>query len=95
MRSVINIVPGARGRASEYRIGGIPFAAGPDGVEQLTQHLVGLLDVNPGLRVNLRADQHTHYEWVEPVLRAVSVAASRVQGGEVAPRINLVVVRED
>ena len=58
-------------------------------------HLAGLLQTNPTLRVNLRADRHTHYEWVQPVLQAVSEAAGRAGTAAVTPRVNLVVIRED
>ncbi len=94
-RSVINVVPGFEGHALEYRLGGLSFPAGTEGIEMLTGHLTGLLRMNPTLRVNLRADQHTQYEWVQPVLQAVSEAAGRVDQGTVTPRVNLVVIRED
>jgi biopolymer transport protein ExbD len=94
-RAVINVVPGPAGRASEYRLGGNAFAPDPDGIERLTGHLAGLLDAAPSLRVNLRADQHTEYEWVQPVLAAVTAAAARLEGRRAVPRVNLVVVREE
>ena len=94
-RSVINVVPGFEGRALEYRLGSLAFPAGDEGIETLTDHLAALLQTNPTLRVNLRADQHTHYEWVQPVLQALSDAAGRVARDDVTPRVNLVVIRED
>ena len=97
-RSVINVVPGFEGRALEYRLGGRSFPAGTEGVELLTGHLASLLQTNPTLRVNLRADRHTHYEWVQPALQAVSEASGRAGaagGAAVTPRVNLVVIRED
>ncbi|MCP3905525.1 MAG: biopolymer transporter ExbD [Planctomycetes bacterium] len=94
-RSVINVVPAFSGGASEVRVGGASFAAGDEGVEALTRHLAGLLAANPSLRLNLRADQHTQYEWVQPVLQAVSGAAARVDDPAARARINLVVLRED
>jgi biopolymer transport protein ExbD len=94
-RSVINVVPGADGAAEEYRVGTLAFPVGADGIDALTRHVQGLLEVNPALRVNLRADQRTRYEWVHPVLKAVSAAAARVDGVVVTPRVNLVVVPEE
>jgi biopolymer transport protein ExbD len=95
LRSVINVVPGFEGVATEVRVGSATFPAGEAGLEALTSHLAGLLTANPALRVNLRADQATRYEWVQPVLQAVSAASARVEGGGVKPRVQLVVVRED
>ena len=63
----------------------------PESVERLTR----LLGSNPALRINLRADQRTHYHWVQPVLEAVSTAAGRVEEIQVTPRVNLVVIREE
>ena len=40
--------------------------------------LTALMQRNPTLRVNLRADRDTHYTWIQPVLRAVSRAAAAV-----------------
>ena len=50
---------------------------------------------NPSLRINLRADRDTQYEWIEPVLRAISLAAGRSGEGGITARVNLVVVREE
>ena len=94
-RAVINVVPGPEGTALEYRVGGRAFAIDAAGRELMTQHLSGLLAANPALRVNLRADQRTHYQWVEPVLAAVSGAAGRLEDIALTPRVNLVVVREE
>ena len=94
-RAVINVVPGAEGTAQEYRVGGRTFDVGPEGLERMTEHLAGLLRANPAMRINLRADQRTHYEWVEPVLSAVSGAAVRIEDINLTPRVNLVVVRGD
>jgi biopolymer transport protein ExbD len=94
-RAVINVVPGAGGAAEAYRLGPRSFDTGAVGLELLTQRLTGLLRANPALRINLRADQRTQYQWVEPVLEAVSTAAGRVEGVTVTPRVNLVVVREE
>jgi biopolymer transport protein ExbD len=94
-RSVINVVPSLSGAATEVRVGATVFPAGDAGVEALTTHLAGLLRANPALRLNLRADQHTQYEWVQPVLQAVSGAAARVNDPAARARINLVVLREE
>lgn len=94
-RSVISVVPGFEGHALEYRMGSRAFPADDDGIEALTGHLAGLLRVNPSLRVNLRADQHTHYQFVQPVLEAVATAARRIEEFPTTPHLNLVVVREE
>jgi biopolymer transport protein ExbD len=94
-RAVINVVPGPGGVAEAYRLGAQSFETGAVGRELLTQRLARLLGANPALRINLRADQRTQYQWVQPVLEAVSTAAGRVEDADVTPRVNLVVVREE
>jgi biopolymer transport protein ExbD len=94
-RAVINVVPGPGGVAEAYRLGARSFDPGAVGRELLTQRLAHLLGANPALRINLRADQRTQYQWVQPVLEAVSTAAGRVEDADVTPRVNLVVVREE
>ena len=93
-RVVINVLPGTRGVASGYRLGGNTYRADGDGLAQLAQQLGGLYRDNPSLNVNLRADRSTHYRWVEPVFRAISSAARLSGRDDVAGRVNLVVVRE-
>ena len=73
---MINVVPGLGGEATAYRLGATSYPVGTEGVERLTGHLAGLMQVTPALRVNLRADQYTDYRFVEPVLSAVSTAAA-------------------
>ncbi len=92
-RCVINVVPGPSGRASGYRVGSRFYAADTAGARGMTAHLLALYRDMPDLRVNLRADRSTHYQWVQPVLEAVANAA-RDAGHEVIPSLNLVVVRE-
>ena len=97
-RVVINIVPdqpAVTGRAIEYRVGSRRFLATDDGVEALADHVMKLYAGNPALRINLRADRDTQYEWVEPVLQAISLAARRSGDGGITARVNLVVVKED
>jgi biopolymer transport protein ExbD len=94
-RAVINVLPGENGAALGYRLGAHTFPAGPEGARRLADHLATLLQRNPALRVNLRADQHTQYEWVHPALRAVTQAAEQVVDADVAPRVNLVIVRDE
>ena len=93
-RAVINVVPGARGRAESYRLGTRDYPANETGAEQLETAIGALLQANPSLRLNLRADQRTHFDAVEPVLRAVAGAGRSTPGGSTPP-INLVVVREE
>ena len=92
-RAVINIVPSASGSAAGYRLGSRFYAADTAGVQALAGHLAGLYRDAPTLRVNLRADRTTHYQWVQPALEAVADAA-REAGHDVIPALNLVVVRE-
>ena len=94
-RAVINVVPGPNGQAAEYRLGAQIVPVGADASAVLADALTQLLRSNPTLRVNLRADQHTQYEWVQPVLQAVSLAASGLDDGRVSPRVNLVIIREE
>ncbi|UCD74657.1 MAG: biopolymer transporter ExbD [Phycisphaerales bacterium] len=97
-RVVINVVPAqpaTTGRAIEYRVGSRRFAAGEEGVDALADHVMRLYSGNPTLRINLRADRDTQYEWIEPVLRAISIAAARTGESGITARVNLVVVKED
>lgn len=97
-RAVINVVPDRDGKARSYRLGTREYPAGDEGAERLTGHLAGLLRANPNLAINLRADRGTHYEWVQPMLRAVAAAATDAapsDGRRASPRVNLVVLREE
>lgn len=96
-RVVINVVPRSRGSSEieSYRVGGRAFPPTKDGVEGMIVHLAALYAANPNLNVNLRADRATHYEWVEPAMRAVVEAASRSGQVNIRPRVNLVVIPED
>ncbi len=94
-RVVINVVPGATGKASGYRMAGRMYPAGTQGIEALTESLAARYSENPGLSVNLRADRTTQYVWVEPVFQAVSAAARRCGRTDVTGRVNLVVTREN
>lgn len=94
-RVVINVLPGAAGKASGYRMGGRMYAAGSQGIEALTVSLAARYSENPGLSVNLRADRTTQYLWIEPVFQAVSAAARLSGRPEVTGRVNLVVTREN
>jgi len=92
-RTIINVVPGNNGTAEAYRVGANAFPAGPQGVTALRRHLADLFAANQNLRINLRADRATHYQFVQPVFDAVQQAAAAVSE-DVRPRINLVIVRE-
>lgn len=94
-RAVLNIIPGDNGRASGYRLGGRTFRADTQGVQALAAEIAALYQGNPTLRINLRADRSTQYQWVEPAMKAVSTAARLSGRHDVVGRINLVVVRED
>ena len=94
-RAVINVVPGARGHALAYRLGARSFPTDSDGLARLSHDVTALLDRNPTLRINLRADRQTHYRWVQPVIETIADAADRVQPQPVTPRVNLVVAPEE
>lgn len=102
-RVVVNIVPGLHGGVSGYRVGGRDLPASVEGREAMAAALLEQYRVNPSLRVNVRADRETHFEFVQPVMEAVTWAAQRAtaegkragDGQPVFPRINLVVIRED
>lgn len=97
-RVVINVVPDASGRIAGYRVGLSEFTGDETGLSRMTDHLAGLYQQNPAVDVNVRADRATHYEFVEPVLQAISTAAGKAvaasgSGDAAAPRVNLLVTR--
>jgi biopolymer transport protein ExbD len=97
-RAVLNVVPGPGGRARAYRLGGRTFPAGDAGVKALTDQLTSVFAESPQITVNLRADRGTRYEFVEPVMQAISSASSAASarsGSPVDARVNLVVVRDE
>ena len=93
-RIVINVLPGSGGDVSGYRMGTRRYVADTAGLHALALSLSTLFRENPALGVNLRADRHTDYRWVEPVFQAVSAAARLSGRDDVRGRVNLVVVRE-
>ena len=93
-RIVINVLPGSGGDVTGYRMGNRRYGADTAGLQALAQSLSTLFRDNPALGVNLRADRHTDYRWVEPVFQAVSAAARLSGRNDVRGRVNLVVVRE-
>jgi biopolymer transport protein ExbD len=95
MRVVINVLPGQDGTSNGYRLGSREYPPGPQGAARLSDRLIELYDTNPSVRINLRADRSTHYQWIEPVLQAISTAAARSGHPDIAARVNLVVIRED
>jgi biopolymer transport protein ExbD len=73
------------------------FATDKSGLDSLSSHLASLYRLNPQTNVNIRADRTTQYEFVEPALRAVSIAARSVSSelpAAVNPRVNLMVVKD-
>jgi biopolymer transport protein ExbD len=95
----LSVIPGPDGAASGYRVGEEVFSHDDSGRELLAAHLVSLYRLNPQIHINVRADQAARFEHVEPAIRAVSIAAQRVQGdaapgGTFNPRVNLMVVAE-
>ena len=89
-RSVLNVIPDESGQATGYRLNGIDFALGGSGVDELRRTLIRLYTANPELRINLRADRRTEQRFIDPVLNAITTAASA--SGRTSPaRVNLVV----
>jgi len=91
---IVSVLPGDSGEAKSYRVGIVDFTADRTGIEAMTARLKELFRANPSLNVNVRADRATHYEHVEPVMRAVSIAARGVSGAVGAARVNLMVSRD-
>jgi biopolymer transport protein ExbD len=89
-RSVLNVVPDEAGQASASRLNGINFAIGDEGVAALRSALVKLYHANPELRINLRADRRTEQRFIDPILNAITGAAS-TSGRSTPARVNLVV----
>src|SRR5436190_7382627 len=93
----ISVIPAPDGRAEGYRIGDRMFAIDKPGLDSLSAHLASLYRLSPQTNVNIRADRTTQYEFVEPALRAVSIAARSVSSelpAAVNPRVNLMVVKD-
>ena len=93
-RVIVNVLPSAGGEIRGYRVGGTEFPSSPAGLAELTQRLAAVYRANPQVNVNIRADRSTHYERVEPILRAVSTAARTSGTPAGTARVNLVVVKE-
>lgn len=89
-RIVVNVLPEGE-RAAGYKVGTRTFPPDAAGSEALRQHLASLFASNPGLSINVRADRDTQYEYIEPVLDAVSKAALGAGIEGFVPRVNLVV----
>lgn len=94
-RMVINVVPDQSDSIEGYRVGTSQFRSDVEGVEALTELLTTMFRKNPDIVVNLRADQRTHYQWVEPAMQAVVNAARRTGVVDMSARINLVVINKD
>lgn len=94
-RAVINIIPAGGGRIAGYRFAGRTFGPDATGIEALTSALAALYQHSPTLRINLRADRKTHFQWIEPVFGAVVAATTRSGRDDVTAGMNLVVIREE
>lgn len=92
-RIVLNILPGERGEAAGYRLGGSTFVPNAAGLTKLRERLSVVLSAAPATLVNVRADQATKYAAVHPVMEAVRGAARDAGLGRA--RVNLVIVPED
>ncbi len=89
-RIVVNILPEGE-RAAGYRVGSRTFPPNAEGSEAMRLHLAAIFQANPGIAINVRADRDTQYEYIEPVLDAVSKAALGAGVEGYIPRVNLVV----
>jgi len=96
-RVIINVAPDPADPSSTagYQVAGRVFPANDAGVSALADYLAARYRSNPALNVNLRADESVHYEWVEPAMRAVTLAAVESGVADLTPRVNLVVVEEE
>ncbi len=90
-RSVLNVLPDEDGAARGYRLNSTDFPLGADGIRGLRQELTRLYEVQPDLRINLRADRRTEQRFIDPVFDAINQASSASNRSEAA-RVNLVVV---
>lgn len=93
-RIVVNVLPDASGATRGYGLEGDTLPATERGLDELRRRLAARFAETPSLQVNLRADESTHYDHVQPVLDAVRRAAGTTPGRTQPPRVNLVVVRE-
>ena len=94
---IITVLPGEGGSIRGYRVGVQDFEHDETGLSAVQAHLAGLYQLNPHLDVNIRADRFTHYEFIEPLMNAVSRAARSALKPGASPgvaRVNLAVVKE-
>ena len=92
-RSVINVIPGAEGEATSYRLNGIDLPLGPSGIDEMRRRITELYIANPELQINLRADRRTEHRYIAPILQGITEAAASA-GRRSTARVNLVVVKE-
>ena len=92
-RWVLNVLPSGDGACAGYALNDAMYTPDADGAARLAQALAAGYRANPQLAVNVRADRATHYQFVEPAMRAATTAA-RIAGGGALPRLNLVVEEE-
>ena len=93
----ISVIPASGGKVAGYRVGERMFGADKSGLDLMAAHVASLYRINPQTNLNIRADRTTRYEFVEPALQAVSIAARAVSGDSAAPvnpRVNLMVVKD-
>ena len=96
-RVIINVMKNVadRGTIEGYKIGKQLFPGSPEGVSRMAAHLEKLYRDDPNININLRADRVTHFEWVEPAMQAVALAAANLQEPDLVARVNLVVLAEE
>lgn len=94
-RAVINVMPDSDTGIRGYRLGSREYASGEQGLRSLTAQLRSLYGGNPTLQVNLRADQRTAYQHVQPVIAAVADAAATAPNGPADARLNIVIVVDE
>lgn len=88
-RIVIDVMPrtGRKSEVEEYRVAGVSFGTDPPGTGDLTAAIAREVRLNPGAKIDVRADRDTDYAFVWPV-----IAALRESG---AGAVNLYVEGED
>ena len=95
----LSVIAAPEGKSAGYRVGDRTFSPDRLGLQSLTGHLASLYRLNPQINVNIRADRTTRYEFVEPALQAVSMAARSAVAAagsakSINPRVNLMVMKD-
>lgn len=76
-RIVLNIEPDGTGGCLSYRMGANAWPCTELGSQEVSTRVQQELNKNPNLQINLRGDKKTNYKFVQPLLDAITKAASR------------------